>query len=171
MSILTEIDDFIKKHVTTSDTFSRLWLPAWCLASWVPNIAIPPLFIQGPGKAALLQCLSYLCQEVLLKGEQRGLSYASVVVSNKPIWDTESFKVQVESTGVEPMFDLALYIRIGAWAREHAQTVQDVYWALLKGELPDPLAGLTAVLLVSAGGADGKTNASSFHGVSQQLGS
>jgi len=179
MDIVREIDIFIKKHVTTSESFSPLYLAAWCLASWLPVPHIPPLFIRGSGTLKLVTVLTYLSGEIVVRDKFKGLTVTPTLLMEEPDWTGGCFLIGAEETGIEPAFDKGLRLRIGTWVRENGPVVQDVYWQLLNGAPPDALAPMTAVLLVSAGneggeGADGKTNASSdsssYHGVSQQLG-
>jgi hypothetical protein len=148
MSIVEDINTFIKKHVHLTDSFSPIYLAAWVLASYLPFPALPALYVEGSGRAELLTLLNYMCPEIILRRACKGLPVAPTILLDPPkVWTPSFFIVEAEATGIKPVYDRALHIGIGAWIREYGQGIQEIYWVLRGDTGPDALTALTAVLM------------------------
>jgi len=150
MQITDEISTFLNKHITTSDVFSHLYLPAWVLASWLVLPGMPVLYITGKAREQMLDVLACLCSEVALVKESHGLCITPTIVTERPTWPTDSFTVRARKAGPKPDWDAKFRLSLALWAKRNAEEVQACFWGLLHGQKPDPLAGLTAVLLVDS---------------------
>jgi len=150
MSIVEDINTFIKQHVHLTDSFSPIYLAAWVLASWLVLPGMPVLYITGKAREQMLDVLACLCSEVALVKESHGLCITPTIVTERPTWPTDSFTVRARKAIYKPIWDPKFRLSLALWAKRNAEEVQACFWGLLHGQKPDPLAGLTAILLVDS---------------------
>ena len=150
MTIMDDVEYFIKSHITVSGSFYRLYLPAWCLASWLVLPGLPVLYVVGPAREQMLRVLHCLCSDINVRTESHRRALMPTLVLTRPFWPVDFYTVRAKKARLEPRVDLDLRFRTALWARRNAWKVQHQFWELLNGQKADPLAALTAVLLVAS---------------------